>query len=88
MNSFTCDRAVALQIAEYQENKHHGFGSESQDVINYIKDQPEQFGYESVMCRIPDFQAQKLHGFAGRFVRPFMIRMKAYKRGKDWITGI
>lgn len=88
MNSFTCDRAVALEIANYQANKHSGFGSEAQTVIDFIQSQPEQFGYESVMCKIPGFKSGKLVGTAGRFILPFMVRMKAYKRGKDWITGI
>ena len=88
MNSFTCDRNIALQIAEYQANKHPGFMTESQDVIYFIQCQPISFGYESTMCKIPGFQSHKLAASAGRFIRPFMVRMKAYKRGKDWITGI
>lgn len=84
-DSFHCSKNEVMKIALYQATKHEGFGSESNDVIEFIKAQNEMFGYESFMCKIiPNFKSGKLCGSVGKFIRPFMLRMKKYKQGKDW----
>lgn len=84
-DSFHCAKKDVMEIALYQERHNCGFSSEAQNVIEFIKAQNETIGYESFMCKIiPNFLSGKLHGSSGKFIRPFMIRMRRYKQGKDW----
>ncbi len=82
MDSFTCKKEIVLQIATEIATKKIGYGGESEAVIKYITGQPDSFGYESFMTRIPEFISGKLHAQSGAFVRPFMDRMLSYKRNR------
>lgn len=84
MDSFVCSKKVVLAIADYQASFKKGFEGESEAVRSYIASMPDFFGYESSMTRVPSFVSGKLSAHSGTFVRPFLERMRHYKRGLDW----
>jgi hypothetical protein len=86
-DSFMCDKVEVLEIIEYQHTRPHGsdgFDGEYQKILDYTNTQENTFGYETYMSRVEIFVSQKLAASAGKFARPFKLRMRKYKRGQDW----
>jgi len=85
MASFWCSKEVVREIAEYQlQRGGGGYDDEFAQVMVFLEKQPDVFGYEEFTCVLSSFMSAKMHGLTGRFIEPFKVRMRHYKRGKDW----
>jgi hypothetical protein len=82
---FWCSKETVRQIAEYQKQRYAGFDGEADKVIAFLEKQQSLFGYEDFMTVLYNFVSlKKMPGDIGRFVIPFIARMKSYRRGEDW----
>lgn len=77
-------KSIVLEIAEYQGKLHKGYADEYDRVLAFINSQPDEIDYELFMSKVGQMYSCKLIGNNGKFIRPFMERLKNVKRGKDW----
>jgi hypothetical protein len=87
MINFMCDKQVVLEIIEYQGRYYNEEYTNYQynDIKKYVAEQEDSFVYESFMHSVVEkFYSNKLNASANEFITPFQLRMRKYKKGKDW----
>ena len=54
-------------------------------VKEYTATLPDEFAYEPYMQHVMEtFTSHKMISAANAFLTPFQLRMRKYKKGKDW----
>lgn len=87
INNFMCDRQVVLEIIEYQGAGYYADCGDYQytGIKKYTIEQEDSFVYEPFMQYVMEkFYNNKLNASANGFIVPFQLRMRKYKKGKDW----
>lgn len=81
------NKQVVLEIIDYQSVHCSSSIYDNQDVRirEYTNSMPDEFEYEPYMNHVVEnFTCHKMVPSANAFLTPFQLRMRKYKKGKDW----
>jgi len=82
--SCICDKAEVREIVEYQKQYGLGYADEYKQVSDWLESFGDEFEYDFFLCKVGEMRSCKLACSVGRFINPFLLRMKKYRKGKDW----